>query len=76
MVPISIPEAIASQTWDVVLLVGVLIRMLVPVVMDVVVRWVAIFSAHDRRAERALKVLQTRQNAQEGSEPDLSLIHI
>jgi hypothetical protein len=70
VVPISIPDAITSQTWGAILLVGVLVRMLVPVVMDIVVRWVAIFSTEDRRAERALSVLRIRQNGQGGSEPD------
>jgi hypothetical protein len=43
VVPMCFPEGVTSPTLGVVLLVGVLIRMLVPVVMEAVARWVAIF---------------------------------
>ena len=62
-----LPEGVTSPTLGVVLLVGVLLRMLVPVVMEAVARWVAIFSTRNQRAERALRVLQARHGRNEGS---------
>lgn len=67
MVPMCFPEGVTPPTLGVVMLVGVLTRMLVPVVVEAVVRWVAIFSTRNQRAERALRVLQVRHGGDEGS---------
>jgi hypothetical protein len=72
MVPMCIPEALASSNLGAVLLVGILLRMLVPVIMECVARCVAIFSSKNHRAERALRVLQVGKRGSEGSEPTSS----
>ena len=68
MVPMCIAEAFTSSPLSAVLLFGVLVRMLVPVIMEGVAQWAAIFSTKNYRAERALRVLQAGQRGDGTSE--------